>query len=368
MPRIAVSVQPRPYETVIESGVLAKTGNLLRELLRNSPTSRQVFVVTVPPVRRRWGKLLTKSLTAAGFTPRILEMPEGEPYKRLATVEKLAEQLVQFGADRNSLILAFGGGVIGDVAGLLASLYMRGIDLVQIPTTLLAQVDASIGGKTGVNLRSGKNLLGTFHQPRAVLIDPHVLTSLPDREFRAGLYESLKCGIIGKPALFDALANTDVRTLRSDPAKLEHVIVKSVKLKAVIVSSDERESGLRQVLNFGHTIGHALEAETGYRHFLHGEAVAWGMLAATHIAAATDRMDRDSAKRVTQAVLKLGPLPKVEVRAQRILNLLQNDKKTRNGKIHFVLPREIGKVEIASDVPNKLVLQAVDELRRVSKA
>ena len=364
MTRITVSVRPRPYEAVIESGLLSKAGSFLKDTL--SSTSGQIFAVTVPPVRRRWGKKLASSLTTAGFNARFVDMADGERHKRLATVEKLAEQLVRVGADRNSVILAFGGGVVGDVAGLLASLYMRGVDVVQIPTTVLAQVDASIGGKTGVNLRTVKNLLGTFHQPRAVLIDPEVLSTLPEREFRAGLYESIKCGVIGKPELFDLLADTDPKTLRHDPAKLEWVIAESVRLKADVVSGDERESGMRRVLNFGHTIGHALEAKTGYRHFLHGEAVAWGMIAATHIATATNRLDRETASRVRDAVLRVGPLPKVDVRSGGILNLLQNDKKTRHGRIHFVLPRAIGKVEIASDVPRSVVLQAVDELRRLS--
>ena len=369
MTRLTVSVQPRPYEAVIESGILTKAGNFLRELLADSSlASHQMFVVTVPRVRRRWAKVLIQSLTTAGFEPRLIDMPDGERYKRLATVEKLAEKLAQSGADRSSVILAFGGGVVGDVAGLLASLYMRGVNVVQIPTTVLAQVDASIGGKTGVNLRTDKNLLGTFHQPRAVLIDPVVLTTLPEREFRAGLYESIKCGVIGNPALFDFLANTDPKKLRRNPAKLEWVIAESVKLKAEVVSSDERESGLRRILNFGHTIGHALEAETAYRQFLHGEAVAWGMIAATDISVATDRIDQEAARRVRDAVLRLGPLPSVSVNSRNILSLLQTDKKTRNGKLHFVLPREIGRVEIASDVPDKLVLEAMDELKRVSKA
>ena len=323
--------------------------------------------MTVPPVRRKWGKKLMASLAAAGFTAKILEMPNGERHKRLATVEKLAEQLSRLGADRNSVIVAFGGGVVGDVAGLLASLYMRGVDLVQIPTTVLAQVDASIGGKTGVNLRAGKNLVGTFHHPRMVLIDPAVLTTLPDREFRAGLYEALKCGVIGKPELFRALENVDTRKLRRDPAKLEWIIAESVKLKAEVVSSDERENGLRRVLNLGHTIGHALEAETGYRHFLHGEAVAWGMIASAKIASAVNRIDPANAARITDAVSALGPLPKVQSRSRDILRLLKSDKKTRNGVVHFVLPREIGKVEIANDVPEQVVIEAVDELRRLSR-
>ncbi|HKS73710.1 MAG TPA: iron-containing alcohol dehydrogenase, partial [Terriglobales bacterium] len=189
MIRIKVGVEPRPYEAVIESGLLASAGVRLREVLDGR---ERVFVVSVAPVRRKWGKTLSSSLRQAGMEAEILEMPDGEPAKKLATVELLAEKLAKLGADRNAVIVAFGGGVVGDAAGVLASLYMRGVGLVQIPTTVLAQVDASIGGKTGVNLRAGKNLVGTFHQPRAVLIDPAVLSSLPDREFRAGLYEALK--------------------------------------------------------------------------------------------------------------------------------------------------------------------------------
>jgi 3-dehydroquinate synthase len=243
---------------------------------------------------------------------------------------------------------------------------MRGVDVLQIPTTVQAQLDAAIGGKTGVNLSTGKNLLGTFHQPRVVLIDPAVLTTLPDREFRAGLYEALKCGVIGKPALFDCLEKVQLKVLRGDPAAVEWVIAESVRLKAEVVSSDERENGLRRVLNFGHTIGHALEAESGYRRFLHGEAVAWGMIAATHIAAATDRIDNSAARRISDAVLGLGKLPKVEARSRDIVRLLQGDKKTRKGVVHFVLPREIGKVEIANDVSEKVIVEAVNELRRLS--
>ncbi len=378
MTRITIALPPRPYDAVIANGLLERSGEALRDLFRvifngNTATSdssakhQRLFLVTVPPVRRKWGKKLLASLSAAGFTATIVEMPNGERHKRLATLEKLAGQLSRLGADRNSVLAAFGGGVVGDVTGLLASLYMRGVDLIQIPTTVLAQVDASIGGKTAVNLRSGKNLLGTFHHPRVVLIDPAVLSTLPAREFRAGLYEALKCGVIGKPELFRALENVDPGQLRRDPARLEWIIAESVRLKAEVVSADERENGLRRVLNLGHTIGHALEAQTGYRHFLHGEAVAWGMIASAKISTAVDRIDPASAARITEAVRALGPLPKVQSRSRDILRLLKSDKKTRNGVVHFVLPREIGKVEIANDVPEQVVIEAVDELRRLSR-
>jgi 3-dehydroquinate synthase len=190
---------------------------------------------------------------------------------------------------------------------------------------------------------------------------------LPEREFRAGLYEALKCGVIGKPALFERLEKVQLKVLRHDAAALAWVIAESVRLKAEVVSSDERESGLRRVLNFGHTIGHALEAESGYQRFLHGEAVAWGMIAATHIAAETGRIDHDVARRISAAVLNFGKLPRVEARSRDILRLLQGDKKTRSGVVHFVLPREIGKVEVANDVPENVIIEAVNELRRLSK-
>jgi 3-dehydroquinate synthase len=243
---------------------------------------------------------------------------------------------------------------------------MRGVELVQIPTTVLAQVDASVGGKTAVNLGAGKNLLGTFHHPRAVLIDPEVLRTLPNREFRAGLYEALKCGIIGDLDLFLRFEQKRAQILKRDPVELEGLIAQSVKLKAEVVSADEREGGLRRVLNLGHTIGHALEAETGYRSLLHGEAVAWGMIAATNIALAVGRTDSVTAGRIADAVLSLGRLPELKVSARKILARLQADKKTQGGVVHFVLPREIGKVEIAADVPDGVVIGAVEELRRLS--
>jgi len=238
--------------------------------------------------------------------------------------------------------------------------------LVQIPTTVLAQVDASVGGKTGVNLGAGKNLLGTYHHPRVVLIDPEVLHTLSDRAFRAGLYEALKCGIIGDLDLFLRFEQKRAQILKRDPVEVEGLIAQSVRLKAEIVSADEQEGGLRRVLNLGHTIGHALEAETGYRTLLHGEAVAWGLIAATNIALTVGRTDSVTAGRIADAVLSLGRLPELKVNARKILARLQADKKTQNGAVHFVLPREIGKVEIAADVPDKVVLGAVEELRRLS--
>jgi 3-dehydroquinate synthase len=358
-----VQVPPRAYEVHIENGLLARAGDVLKSVLQ--PGSR-LFILTVAPVRRKWGKTLTNSLSKAGFPARLLLMPEGEHHKRLKTVENLAEQLTRMGADRNAVVVAFGGGVAGDVGGLLASLYMRGIEFVQVPTTVLAQVDASIGGKTGVNLPAGKNLVGTFHQPQVVLIDPLVLYSLSAREYRAGLYESLKAGIIGDADLFEKFENKREAILARDAVLVERIIAASVRLKAEVVSTDEREFGLRRVLNLGHTIGHALEAETGYKSLLHGEAVAWGMVAVTRISRALDRLDAANAQRIEAAILGLGRLPKLNIRSRSVQERLHSDKKTRNGRIHFVLPVEIGRVEIMSDVPDEIVLTAIEETRKLS--
>jgi 3-dehydroquinate synthase len=360
---IPVATPSRSYEVVIGSGLLARAGECLGKFLENKRT----FVVTVPPLRRRWAKVLVKSLSASGIETAVLEMPDGERSKRLTTLEKLAERLVKQGADRGITLIALGGGVVGDVTGFLASIYMRGVDVIQVPTTVLAQVDAAIGGKTGVNLVSGKNLLGTFHQPRAVLIDPSVLETLPSREYQAGLYESLKCGIIGDPGLFKLFEDRRREILDRDPVVIEKVIADSVRLKASVVSADEREGGLRQILNLGHTIGHALEVETHYTKLLHGEAVAWGMIAATHIALSTGKLDSITAGRISSSILGFGRLPGMQLQTASILKRLRSDKKTRNGVIHFILPREIGKVEITTDVPEAVVRKAVDEVRKLAR-
>jgi 3-dehydroquinate synthase len=364
MVRIPVKTASASYEAVIEYGLLARSGEILRALLGGVPP---VFVVTVPPVRRRWGKPLLRSLKSAGFAPQIIEMRDGERFKRLATVEALSEKLLKLGADRKAVVLAFGGGVVGDVAGMLGSVYMRGVKLVQIPTTVQAQLDAAIGGKTGVNLRAGKNLVGTFYQPQIVLIDPATLATLPPREFRAGMYEALKAGVIGNPELFSRLENSSIANLRKDKDFLTWVLAESVRLKAQVVSADEKEGDLRRVLNFGHTIGHALEAATNYRTFFHGEAVAWGMIAATKISVEIGLCDTAVYERISAATRAWGPLPKANLQTAKALKLMQSDKKTEAGSIHFVLPREIGNVEIVKNVPEQAIALALAEIRQASR-
>lgn len=359
--KIHVGLKSNPYDVLIGAGLLRRAGREVRSLLPSRYS--RVFVITSATVRRHWGKVLELSLRKAKVPYQVLEMDDGEPAKRLSGVEQLAEQMVDARADREAVIVAFGGGVVGDSAGFLAAIFMRGIPLVQIPTTFLAQVDASIGGKTGVNLRAGKNLIGSFHQPRAVLIDPDVLRTLSDRELHAGLFESLKCGVIRDKALFDFMVKHPSRILDRNAKALERIIVDSVRVKALVVAADEKESDLRRILNFGHSVGHALESATGYSQFLHGEAVAWGMIAATSIAYASGSCSAEVARQIKSAVLAYGPLPKVDVQTDAILGRLSADKKTIAGKVHFVLPQKIGKVKMLSDVPAAIVREAVEQIR-----
>ena len=345
--------------------MLRSAANVLRDLV---PSESRVFVVTSPRIRKHWGSSLTKSFSGSGRKVEFLEMPDGERSKKLSQLEKLASKLVKRGADRRSVILALGGGVVGDVAGFLASVFMRGVPVVQIPTTLLAQVDSAIGGKTGVNLASGKNLIGTFYQPLAVLVDPDVLATLPEREYRSGLFEAMKYGVIRNPATFELMESNHEALLRRDGVLLERLITECIRVKGEVVSADEREGGERRILNFGHTIGHALEAETGYRKLLHGEAVGWGMIAAALIGYALDRTDSLTAQRIIANVFAYGPLPKLKVQGRRILQRLLADKKTVGGVPHFVLASTIGKVEVVKDVPPRVILHAIEEMRSLARA
>ena len=358
--KIRVRTKPNGYDVIVGAGLLRHCGKEVRRVLPSAGS--RVFVITSPNVRRHWGDALEKSLRSARLPYEVLEMHDGEPAKRLHTVEQLSESLVDARADRKSLLLAFGGGVVGDCAGFLAAVFMRGIPVVQIPTTVVAQVDASIGGKTGVNLRAGKNLVGAFHQPKAVLVDPEILATLDEREFRSGLFESLKCGVIRDRDLFDYMERNTRKILGRDRRAMQRVIGDSVRVKAGVVSTDEKESGLRRILNFGHTIGHALESATEYSHFLHGEAVAWGMIAAAAIARETGVCKADTADRIAAATRAYGPLPPVVCDAQKVIDRLVADKKTIAGAVHFVLPQKIGKVKISGDVPASIVRNAVESI------
>jgi 3-dehydroquinate synthase len=265
-------------------------------------------------------------------------------------------------ADRSSIVIGFGGGIVTDLSGFVAATFMRGIPVVQIPTTLLAQVDAATGGKTGVNLAGGKNLIGSFHQPEAVLIDPDVLSTLPDREYRAGLFEVIKCGVIRDPALFELLEREADQVLEKKADLVDQLIAAAVRIKAEVVSADERESDLRRILNFGHTIGHAIEAETEYKRFLHGEAIAWGMLAATRLAVITGSLNEHDGRRIHQTICRYGPLPSArDLHPGRLISRLSSDKKTLKGKVHFVLPAAIGEVKVVTGIPDETIRRAIAE-------
>jgi len=352
MPTFRVETAPANYDVVVQRGVLDCAGRYLPE------NAGRVFVVSTEDVWMHQCTRLEHALTA--IPHEVLFLPGGEDHKRLAPVERLADEMVRLGADRTSVVIAFGGGIVTDMAGFLAAIFMRGIPVLQIPTTLLAQVDASIGGKTGVNLGIGKNLIGSFHQPLAVLVDPSVLDTLPDREYRAGLYEILKAGVIRSEPLFRFLAEESAAVLARQFHAVLRIIAESVEIKAQVVSADEREGGLRRILNFGHTFGHALEAETSYTRFLHGEAVAFGMRAAVYLAQMTGGLAAQDAVDILDAISLYGPIPSLDgISAERLLARLVSDKKTIQGKVHFVLPVRIGEVTVVSGIGDDLVRAAI---------
>jgi 3-dehydroquinate synthase len=353
MPAFHVATPARSYDVIVENG-------LARRVAAYLPVGcGKIFVVSTNDVFHHVGAAMREALREVPH--ELLILPGGEASKRLAPLESVAEQMIELGADRTSVVLAFGGGIVTDMAGFLAAIFMRGIPVIQIPTTLLAQVDAAIGGKTGVNLESGKNLIGSFHQPLAVLVDPELLATLPPREFRAGLFEVIKSGVIASPTLFDLLEQQRDAVLRRDRDTLEWIIAECVRIKAEVVSADEREMGLRKTLNFGHTVGHALEAETGYNRFLHGEAVAFGMIAATHLAQLTDHAPAPVAARIEALVHAYGPIPdRNGLDPASLQRRLLSDKKTLRGHVHFVLPTAIGATKIVKDVDPALVHQAIE--------
>jgi 3-dehydroquinate synthase len=352
VPTFSVKTRSHSYQNVVERGAIQR----LREFLPEHAGKR--FVVTTEDVWRLHGERLASQLQDG--LHEVLFFPGGEKNKRLAALEIIAEQMAERGAERSSVVIGFGGGIVTDLSGFLAAVFMRGLAVLQIPTTLLAQVDAATGGKTGVNLTSGKNLLGSFHQPLAVLIDADVLATLPEREYRAGLFEVVKCGVIGDATLFELLEKRRDQVLAMQASVVDDCIAGAVRLKAEVVSEDERESDQRRILNFGHTIGHAIEAETAYVRLLHGEAVAWGMLAATRLAELLSLLGSVEAERIARVIQSYGPLPAVDdLDPDRLLARLAGDKKTVQGKIHFVLPVAIGEVRVVADVPAGLIRQAM---------
>jgi 3-dehydroquinate synthase len=363
MANIPIRSSVGTYRVVCERGAGVRISSLVSRLC----DSKGVYFLSSPRVWRNCGKRVLAGFRARKKPPIIL-FDDRESEKRLATVEGIARQLIRAGADRGAILIAVGGGVVGDVAGFVAATYLRGVRLVHVPTTLVAQVDSAIGGKTGVNLPEGKNLVGAFYPPKLVIADPSLLGTLPYREYRSGLYEVIKYGVIADPRLFYYLWQKMPALLRRDPAALANVIPRCIRIKARIVEKDERESGLRQILNFGHTFGHALEAFTSYRRFLHGEAVAWGMIAATAFALGSRRLSVRDGFLIIRLVATVGPLPGVpQIPVATLRRLLAGDKKTRGGRVNWVLPRRIGKVERDTSLDQKFIEKLVPAIPRILK-
>jgi 3-dehydroquinate synthase len=355
--RIEVPAPSRSYAITIADGAIEQLPRVLDEV--RAPERR--VVVSSPLIWRLHGPRIARTLASEPIL-----VPDGERSKVLATVTRIYDALVRLNADRATTVITFGGGVVGDTAGFAAATYLRGIALVHVPTTLLAQVDSAIGGKVGVNHPQGKNLLGAFYQPHAVVTDPSVLGTLPRREFRAGLYEVIKYGMTSSASLFDRVAKERKAIFARTPDALLPIIAESCRIKADIVAADEREAGPRRVLNFGHTAGHALEAVTRYRRFRHGEAVAYGMLVAAELALARGALGEQDARALAAIIASLGPLPSItDVAASSIMEAMRHDKKMVAGRLNYVLPTAVGATAIVDDVTEKEMRAA---LKRVGFA
>ncbi|MEO6224138.1 MAG: 3-dehydroquinate synthase [Vicinamibacterales bacterium] len=344
--RLEITHASGAYPVLIGAGLTRQLGSIFAEqqLIANT------VVITCPPVWRLHGERLSGVL--GGQAPLV--MPDGEKAKHLATVARLYDGLVERRTDRAALVVGFGGGVVGDTAGFAAATYLRGVRFAQVPTTLLAQVDSAIGGKVGVNLTAGKNLVGAFHAPSVVVCDPEVLGTLPRREFRAGLYEAVKYGVIASRELFDRIATQLPDVFKKDPAILTALIAECCRIKAAVVMIDERERGPRRALNFGHTVGHALEAVSRYGRFLHGEAVGYGMLAAAALSHRRGVLPSADLKALQDIIGRMGPLPSTaDLKATEVLDAILKDKKVSRGTLHFVLPVCLGTTTVVSDVTHK---------------
>jgi 3-dehydroquinate synthase len=345
MIEISVDLGEKAYPIAIGHGLLSSVPQLL------APFRGRRFAVVSN--RRIWslhGARLERPLRTLGSVTRVL-IPEGERHKSRETLAAVHDTFLAEGLQRDAVVVAFGGGCVGDLAGFAAATYMRGLIWVQVPTTLLAMVDSSVGGKVGVNHAKAKNLIGAFHQPKAVLADPALLETLPPREMRSGAYEVLKCGILGDRALFEAIRDAPAGLERWSRAQIENAVASACRIKAEVVENDEREDGLRRILNLGHTLGHALEAVTSYRRFTHGEAVGWGLLGEAWIARKRGLLRESAFDEIAAAVDNLGPRPRVsDLAASDVLAAIARDKKGRAGKVPFVLPKGIGRVEIRPDV------------------
>jgi 3-dehydroquinate synthase len=358
---VAVPLGQRSYRIKIAPNLVARLGEECRRL----KLGPRCAVLSDTHVARRFAKSALTSLKRAGFEPFLITVPAGEKSKSLVTVQHCHDKLAAHRLERGSFIVALGGGVVGDLAGFVAATHLRGIAYVQVPTTLLAQVDSSVGGKTGVNLKAGKNLVGAFHQPCLVLCDLDTLMMLPEREYRSGLAEVIKYGIIRDATLFRQLERNLPGILARDPKVLGPIIARCCAIKAKIVGRDEREGGLRAVLNFGHTIGHALETVSGYGRYLHGEAISIGQVAAVRLSEAALGFPAAQAQRTTELFQRAG-LPvaaQLNLAARRSLfNAMQQDKKVRGGRVRFVLARRIGSALPGQEVADSLIHRVLEAI------
>ncbi len=363
--RIQVSTNSRPYQVIVGKGILQSLGE---ELLKAGiKKGVKILVVTNQDVATPYIDLFLESLSSCGYEAHLLIIEAGEDQKTPESIALIHDAAFSAKLERGSLMIAFGGGVVGDMTGFAAATWLRGISVVQVPTTLLAMVDAAIGGKTGVNHKGGKNLIGAFHQPRLVLIDPSTLNTLPDRQFRSGMAEVIKYGVIGDYVLFNLLEKcSDLNNQKAISDEiLEEIIDRSCTSKAQIVSQDEHESGLRAILNYGHTFGHVIEAICGYGTWLHGEAVSMGMVAIGELAIQIGNWTEDDAKRQKKLLIKAGlPIEWPDIEADDVCKYLQGDKKVKDGKICFVLPKNIGSVEIRNDVNIKSIKKCLTKLSK----
>jgi 3-dehydroquinate synthase len=347
MKRLQVDLGERTYSVLVGEGVISSAGGLLTRLgFRSSP-----IIVTNSTIFRLHGANFLQSLKQDFPDPRIIQIGDGERFKQHATLQKIYSGLFHAHADRRSWLAAFGGGVVGDIAGFAAATFMRGIPFVSIPTTLLSQVDSAIGGKVGINVPQGKNLIGAFHQPSAVLSDIAVLKTLPPRELAAGIYEVIKYGAIRSEGLLGYLERNLQDILKCRPAMLQHIVVESSRIKADVVARDERENELRMILNYGHTVGHALEAATSYRRFIHGEAVAWGMVAALGFGSELGLLDSRAVERLVALIHRVEKLPSLQgIAHHAVWNALVRDKKNRGGRIRMILLPNLGESLIRDDI------------------
>lgn len=359
---IPVNLETQSYEIIIAGGSLGELGARMTSL----DVGNKVLLVSNPLIFKHYGEKVLSSLKASGFEVTHCILPAGEQYKTLHSIQKIYNGALAQRLERSSTMIALGGGVIGDMTGFAAATWLRGINVVQIPTSLLAMVDASIGGKTGVNHPQGKNLIGAFYQPQLVLIDPDVLTTLPGREFRAGMAEVIKYGVIWDEGLFHQLeAAKRLDQMRYiSPELLQEILAKSCRAKADVVGQDEKESNLRAILNYGHTIGHAVESLTGYRSVNHGEAVGIGMVAAGDIALELNLWDQRSNERQLELIKKAGlptRLPEnLEINA--IIEALQLDKKVKSGRVRLILPTQIGTVTITDQVTSEVIRTVLSKM------